>query len=721
VSQELRVRIESGNAITSREQAFALRVVASSALRLTPQDARAIFECCLSALRSPANPYDPGTTFVVATAREAAAAILAIDSSLDERMCEALKDPAASAMAASLAASALKERPERASTRFAAYAEAMALSPERLVRFAEDCDVPGGVEQFVSTRRARAMERLVSHFRFYLQGRAPLLLAALLPICVTIVLALVCQHAGGGVISAGISPPVAIGALAVLAAVHILSVQLAAQRLPGPIASAAVLPSLAAGSYVTGFLMLLVALVGQEKPVPSWHPSLVAAGLLLLFVILVFAMTINSLRTTSAASASEAVCRRRRRQARRAGRRFAELQRRAVRIQELADKGDYLRVFPSPQEAARRYAIRARASGFVQINARLLVEGQSRGRWPAEEARLDIVVLPGLPVAAGREIASVVPVGDATLAKEAIRTAERAISVRDEREIDRFAELCAALCSEVPMLVRAGDIGGAHRVVAALSGLLGEHMRRLASKQGSFVGALPVSPAVMQTVEQAASALARAASERERVTVALVIDACLDLCSREDGVVALVAKQLAREATTLGELGVLYRAGCRAAALESTGDLRIVQDALHRLARGSEESARYANECAGRLVLYCAEVAPQVSRAAWTRWWSSTGATPEGDRVRIASRVGAGGLPIGNLSLCVEVALALREQDFEALKEQIRKPGEAAFEGLLSQLYGRLLGSDAEQRIVDFLDFAVRVKRSVAQSSGVSS
>jgi hypothetical protein len=69
----------------------------------------------------------------------------------------------------------------------------------------------------------------------------------------------------------------------------------------------------------------------------------------------------------------------------------------------------------------------------------------------------------------------------------------------------------------------------------------------------------------------------------------------------------------------------------------------------------------------------------------------------------------------------VEVALALREQDFEALKEQIRKPGEAAFEGLLSQLYGRLLGSDAEQRIVDFLDFAVRVKRSVAQSSGVSS
>jgi hypothetical protein len=62
----------------------------------------------------------------------------------------------------------------------------------------------------------------------------------------------------------------------------------------------------------------------------------------------------------------------------------------------------------------------------------------------------------------------------------------------------------------------------------------------------------------------------------------------------------------------------------------------------------------------------------------------------------------------------VEVALALREQDLEALKEKIRKPSVAAFEGLLSQLYGRLLGSDAEQRIVEFLDFAGRVKGAVA-------
>jgi hypothetical protein len=513
----------------------------------------------------------------------------------------------------------------------------------------------------------------------------------------------------------------AIGALAVLAAVHILAVQLAAQRLPGPIASAALLPSLAAASYMTGFLMLLVALLGQATPVPSWHPSLVAAGLLLLFVVLVFSMTISSLRTTSTASASEAVCRQRRRQARRAGRRFAEFQRRAIRVQELADKGDYLRVFPSPQETARRYAIRARASGLVQINPRLLAEGRSKGLWGGEDARIDVVVLPGLAVATGRELASVVPLGDASLAENAIRTAERAVSVRQEREVERFAELCVSLCSVVPMLVRGGDLGGAHRVVAALGGLLAEHIRQLASKPESFVGALPVAPAVMQTIEQAASMLAVAASERERVTVSLVIEACLDLCSREDGVVGLVAQRVASGATTLGEFEVLYRAGCRATALDSAADLRMAQDALHRLARGSEKPARFANECAGRLVLYCAEVAPQLSRAAWTRWWSAAAATPEGDRVRIASRVGAGGLHVGNLSLSVEVALALREQDLEALKEQIRKPSEAAFEGLLSQLYGRLLGSDAEQRIVDFLDFAGSVKRSVAQSSEVLS
>jgi hypothetical protein len=47
--------------------------------------------------------------------------------------------------------------------------------------------------------------------------------------------------------------------------------------------------------------------------------------------------------------------------------------------------------------------------------------------------------------------------------------------------------------------------------------------------------------------------------------------------------------------------------------------------------------------------------------------------------------------------------------DFDALIASVHNPDRAALERFLSESYGRLLGSDAEQRIVDFLTFAETV------------
>ncbi len=128
--------------------------------------------------------------------------------------------------------------------------------------------------------------------------------------------------------------------------------------------------------------------------------------------------------------------------------------------------------------------------------------------------------------------------------------------------------------------------------------------------------------------------------------------------------------------------------------------------------------ARYANEYAGRLVLYCASVAPRLSRTAWSNWWATAGTTYAGDHRDLAVRIGAGSLPFGNLSLAVEIALELRGigVDFDAVIASAHSPERAAFEWFLSEFYGRLLGSDAEQRIVDFLTFAQTVCAAVTGS-----
>ena len=712
LSRELRDAILVRGVHSPHEAAVALHVIAAAAGCLLPPDEREIFAWCLAKAGARPDPYDPDATLIGVAASQAAAAILAVDSTLDEAIIEALKAPATRVAAQNLASSALKEHPERAAPRFASYIHALTPTSEQAIRFAEDCDTGQGTLQALPPR-TRLMQRIQDGVPYNLRNRIELLGAILLPVCAAALLAVICQSASGSIATVGIDPGVAIGALAVLAAVHILTVQLAAQRLPGPIASASILPPLTLGAYVTGLAMLAVAILGREKPAPAWQPSLVASGLLLVFVVLVFATTISSLRTTSVAAACELMSHRSMGRARRTGRRAGKTQQGAVQILKLVEDHGYLRKFISPQETVQRYPIRARLSGFVQIDARRLASIAPREPWQSGNARVDLIALPGIAVTPGEELASIVPATGGSIDARAINSIDRAIEVRQERPLERFAELCVALCLQTSLLVRSGDPGGARRILAALTVLLREHLKCVVAERGDFVGALPTTPAVAQTIDQAVNSLVTAASETERDILNRLLSACIQLAKPQDGMIALIAHKLSSRATTLAEFGVLYRAGCHAAILESGMDLQFAQDGLHALAGGMELPARFANESAGRLVLYCAQVAPRLSRAAWSRWWSTAQKTPQPDRVRIAIRIGAGALPVGNLSLCVEIALALRDADFDSLMEGIRSPEQAEFEGLISQLYGRLLGVDAEQRIIDFLDFAQRINKAL--------
>jgi hypothetical protein len=373
-----------------------------------------------------------------------------------------------------------------------------------------------------------------------------------------------------------------------------------------------------------------------------------------------------------------------------------------------------IRQFTTPQENAHRIRVVARTTGFMRVDASRVSQAVTSPRWRNGDLRLDLLVISGVRVETAQEVASIVPSAGSKVHESEIAAVESAFTVRTETALERCGELCVTLCTQLPLLVRAGDPGGAARVLQVLLDLLDTHTAADTRQWVQTEGLLQMSPVLVETVNQAVSDLRNAEADAEREMTGRLLTALIDRAGRDDALPGMVSMKL-KGAATLPEFGVLYRCGSRAALTGSQAGLLAAQTTFGRLSAGNSETARYANEIAARLVLYCASVAPRLSRAAWSRWWTAAASAPVADRHLLAARIGAGSLPAGNLSLAVEVAIALRDTDadFDALIASAREPERAAFEQFLSENYGRLLGTDAEQRLVEFLTFAKAVCASI--------
>jgi hypothetical protein len=692
-----------------------LVVAAQLESALDPELEKSILLRCIELLRRTSDPYDRNAARIGGGARQTAAAIVARNPELDDLLLRELADVPARASLMAVAAAAFQERPAETARRFVNYAKVLRLPAEQLIRFAEDCDSDRQPRlTFPRQKRGEWLAALRQSVLDWSGGYAAFLLGAIaIPVAAMAGAWFAAHEVRGSLASAGIDPTVAVGALALLAAVHVLSVQLAAQRLPSPIAAATAISPLMLGGYLTGLAMLICSLLGREKPVPSWNPAFAAAVLLIAFVLVIIVAVSTSLKATGLAPASEATGWRYVRRARRTGLQAGRLHRNARDFQQLIDNHGSLRRFTSPQETGTRYPIRAQSTGFLWADLRRLRKLANRTALISGDNRLDLTTTPGVPVYTGDEVAALVPLGQAALDPGVVSQAQSVFKVRTERGLERFAELCVALAAQLPPLMRSGDPGGARRVLHVLLRLLGDHLAADAREWVGYPGPLPLSPALTQVIDQAAASLREAQSDREGEMIARLLEGLIKFARPDDGIIMLVATRVAKHATNLTDYGVLYDAGCQAAVSGSRLDLQQAQEALHKLTKGASEPSRYANEVAGRLVTYCAAAAPRLSRAAWSRWWSAaTEKTPVGDRVRIALRIGAAALPVGNLSLATEISAALADQDFEALRQGIHDRETSGFENLLSELYGRLLGADAETRISDFISFAEEINAS---------
>lgn len=687
----------------ARVVAGALAVVGSLAGSLVPQHERAIFGRCVELLSIPPDPYSPAAGELTAAAREAAGALLAEDATLDDTAAEALATGGAPLLRAAVA-SAVKASGGEGPRRFLTYVRTLSPEPEALVRFAEDCDSrtaaaePSLREVLVGPSAAL---RITARVRPVVRVVAPLCAGPALAVALGFALSAL----EGRLTAVTIDPSVAVGALAVLAAVHVLAVQLAATSSPGVVATSVVAPPLIVTGYGLGITMLVLTLLARANPTPAWHPATAAAILLVVVMASVVAGTVSALGATGQARAAEAAARRGRALATRSGRTFDRMRQQGVALDAAVGNTPYLRSHMSPDETAPRQALKAERAGYLAVHVVRLERLAEQRAWRDGELHLDVFTRPGRELSRGEEYAAIVPASRAAVSGAEFQRASAAFSVERHEDLERFTELSSALAEQVVRLARAGDLSSARRLMDSALTLLRLHLHEAGAEEAA---AHPASPALIAVINRLLATIT--ASDTEEVTQLCIdwVEELLRNAGKSDPVILLIdARAVPRGRPTLSQLSLLYAAAQRAIALSSDGDVALIQRTLHRLAAGSDTSARYANETAGRLVQYSAAADPLHSRRAWTRWLENTTAAPAADRTMITARIGAAAWRVGNLSLAAEAAVSLEPAtDLEGLRERVHERDTADRENLVSRLYGRPLGHDAEQRLDEWITAA---------------
>lgn len=683
--------------------AGALAMVGSLAGSLVPQHERAIFGRCIELLRVPLDPYSPASGELTAAAREASGALLAEDATLDDTAAEALATGGAPLLRAAVA-SAVKASGSEGPRRFLTYVRKLSPDPEALVRFAEDCD----------SRRSAADPPL----REVLAGPSAALrimsrvwpaARVMAPLCVgpalALALGLALSALEGRLIAVTIDPSVAVGALAVLAAVHVLAVQLAATTLPGVVAASVVAPPLIVMAYGLGITMLVLTLLARADPPPTWHPATAAAILLVIFMVSVVAGTVSALSATGRARAAEAAARRGRALAIRSGRTVDRMRQQGVDVEAAVSNKPYLRSHMSPDETAPRQALKAGRAGYLALHVARLEELGEQRAWRDGELHLDVFARPGRELSRGEEYAAIVPAARAAVSGAEFRRASAAFAVERHEDLERFTELSAALAGQVVRLAREGDLSSARRLMDVTQTLLRLHLHEAGAEETE---ANPASPALTAVVNRLLATVATSDSEEVRQLCIDWVEELLRSAGKSDPVILLIsARAIPDGRPTLSQLSLLYAAAQRAIALSSDGDVSIIQSTLHGLVAGSDKPARYANETAGRVVQYSAAADPLHSRRAWTRWLENSTGAPPADRTMITARIGAAAWRVGNLSLAAEAALSLEPStDLQRLRERVHDRETADRENLISRLFGRPLGHDAEQRLDEWITAA---------------
>jgi hypothetical protein len=509
----------------------------------------------------------------------------------------------------------------------------------------------------------------------------------------------------------------ALTALGILVAVHVLSAELAADRLAGPIAAVTSFPLPLAAGYLAGLALVTRSILTVDKQHTA-TASAVTIGLVAALILLVLAALVTLLHRTDPVRAVDAFARRRRAVTMRAGRELGELHKQALKARELVQGLPWMRQALDVPRGERRTPIRASRRGYLILRRRRLSRLARRDVWRTEQARAVLVASIGLTVGADEEVFSVIPAVDASLQEGEVRRLARVISVQRHRRVDAVAEATGVLLGVSATQAALGNQAGAEEIAERALGLLDVHLTGIRAARGPVdedesVGMIP---ALRTAAVQALRLHAAAADANSREVLLGFLQRLLELTDAADGFPATLAFQLGMQKPDLARPYVrqlLWDCGCRALETDDTASRRAVGEQIARRL-GTE---RDAIELSGHLVQFATATQPQVAEREWARHVALAAQDRQGLELT-GVRAGATALWLGDSSLAMTVALELRDLDVPAWRTHFEDRQVADSETLNSELYGQLLGSDPQRALQDFVDFTGRITDAVPAPAG---
>jgi hypothetical protein len=704
--------------VTTPRPAFraCLLAITTIARRLERTHQHSLFKRCITILRAPINPYEAKS--LVFAARSAAVALLVSDSSLDQILLDEIRQrPERIEPLLDVVGGAVRSRDvDRPADLLAAVLEVWKPGEDRAIGFGDLCDTgfSAGDPVLGRPRPPRTHPRLVWIGRRLM----PPLLGLLLGLVVFGLSKVPSLVLPTGLI---VNPGVALGALALLLATHVVSAQLAAERLPGSLARFSSQPRGVVNGYSAGFAMVAASLIAVRAPHnPLWLQ--IATVELAAFAVSLVATLIALVRRTDSTTAAVGFARDQKLRFQTSGERMGSIQAASLLAQKELESLPWARYGGSNPLSQRREPLRAAKQGFTELRLDRLQALGERPPWKRRDFVLHVGGGLGTLVHRDQELASIIPGREVRLLPGERNRAASVFRVRSELAVEESAESLAALTKLAGDLAAEGNPGGASRVSDALIGLLGEHLEACHTARGETSDdeadeVFPVNLALQMVLTVAVRGVGEAKTGVERRTLGAIVARALALSRAGDGGVTMALSALpgpGERKLNSEELDVIWEAGERALHFKGSAATGYVNSVLQKWMKAQKAGVPTPLEIASRLTILHVWVNQLSADARWEWFWEQTEPYADTEDRRLAMiRIGAAALLSGCASVAVRIALAVRQENLDGLKTYLHRREVSAWESFLSQQYGYLLGTDPEEAMMDFLGFAERVHLAV--------
>lgn len=708
----------SRSELTNEQNTAALRIVEQVAATIDSSHADPLFRACLTLAGGKPDPYDPRALSL--QARATASALLQHHPLLDDRLIDEFKRGTDLKVARAVASAALKLRPDGRASTIERFLDAFKPSAKGVSSFLRDIDV-----QFSAERRLpdEEMRRLVG---IPLGLKAVRFLPALFSSPALIGAAIWFHGEPDRSLApqAGWGP--ALTSLGVLVAVHIVAAEMSANRLPGQIAShTSFSPSVVTAYSAAIGLVAVAAAASLRRNEVVYSVANVASTLLL--VLLAGAVVVGMralIRRTSPASAVRAFERSRLFRYWRFGQRIGRVQLASLACRGRISTMTHVQLVHTLSRTTHVVPLVANKRRVLLPSAARLERLGKRAAFAAGQVSLEVPSTLGTIIGRGEIVGALVPARDYIPLKRDIVACKSALHSGERTEVsDELSEAASQIVSMMAETARQGDDASAQRISEALVSLSRAHLagiswsRRAWSPQRDEV--LPVSTFIRTAVTVEAAALSASQSSTEREILTSNLQGLVGLGEPEDGAAVLIATRLVQGIKKGGRIAgsareVLRECGARAIQDGDSFGIQTVRDGMETGKKTGADEWQWT-EAAGSLVIAAVWTNYWRMQELWSWFWQlHRPAQPKrGAAALVGLRTAGVGLLSGNVSIAGEVSVSLSEfkYDFDDLATWIGDMEMGRREQALSDLYGRYLGDDAHEAMMEAARFVKSLAR----------